>query len=365
MPHIKIFGRGNPPPLQTPTVPTTRNIGHTAAALFRGHQSYGWMKRIKDSDIAMIDAEADDENEPGVGPTNGRENEDDVMEDEGNEDRGARVAAKQTLDAKEQKSLKQKAKSDTMVTKGYELLRRGLDMPSRLSMSKHALGENPKQMRDAGVELWDYQLEGVGLLAWMESQSPHGAILADEMGLGKTKQVAALVISQGGHTLIICPAGLMSAWEAEFMVENCSPPLRVLVHHGFKKAKSSTELREKYDVVVTSYETLQVEHKRYLDVENAFWDLQQGKPGDGSRPYLPLIAHKGWHRLVLDEAHKIRSLDKSFALAVQQIKATRRIAITGSPFNNSYMDLCSLFRFLRLEPWNDASLFRKVQIHHV
>jgi transcription termination factor 2 len=232
-------------------------------------------------------------------------------------------------------------------------------------MSEHALGENPKQMRDTGVKLWDYQLEGVGLLAWMESQSPHGAILADEMGLGKTKQVAALVISQGGHTLIVCPVGLMSVWEAEFMEENCSPPLRVLVHHGFKKAKSSTELREKYDVVVTSYETLQFEHKRYLDVENAFQDLQQGKPGNGSRPYLPLIAHKGWHRLVLDEAHKIRSLDKSFALAVQQVKATRRIAITGSPFNNSYMDLCSLFRSLRLEPWNDASLFRKVRIYHV
>jgi hypothetical protein len=57
------------------------------------------MKRIKDSDTAMTDAEADGENKPGVGPTNEGENEDDVMEDEGG-GRGASKSFKSSEEAR-------------------------------------------------------------------------------------------------------------------------------------------------------------------------------------------------------------------------------------------------------------------------
>lgn len=72
------------------------------------------------------------------------------------------------------------------------------------------------------------------------------------------------------------------------------------------------------------------------------------------RPKIPLLV-MNWGRVVLEEAHHIRNADTSQAKATYQLLGAKRIAVTGTPFQNEYSDIRSIFTFLRLMPWADRS----------
>ena len=168
-----------------------------------------------------------------------------------------------------------------------------------------------------------YQKEGVGWLGFLR-QHGFGGILADEMGLGKTVQVLAHLRSvkqttsgRGAPSLVVCPSSLVFNWEAE--ARKFTPELRVLALHGadrrglFPKIPSS-------DLVVTSYALLRRDAENYRGLE--------------------------FDTLALDEAQHIKNRQTQNAQAVKAVRASHRLVLTGTPVENSVLDLWSLFDFL-------------------
>ena len=147
-----------------------------------------------------------------------------------------------------------------------------------------------------------------------------GCLLADDMGLGKTIQTIALILAlkERGQliegVLVIAPASLLTNWERE--IAKFAPGLSSLSHYGAKRHSMARSV----DVLLTTYETYVRDQKR--------------------------LSAKNWDLAVLDEAHLIKNPGTKRSRAVKALKATRRIALTGTPVENNLMELWSLFDFI-------------------
>jgi non-specific serine/threonine protein kinase len=168
-----------------------------------------------------------------------------------------------------------------------------------------------------------YQQQGVNWLNFLD-QLNLGACLADDMGLGKTIQVISLLlIKKDSHkestpNLLIVPASLIGNWKSE--LKKFAPSLKFHIAHssedGLKEPlKSLTTL----DLVITTYATL-------LTVA---W------------PKEVL-----WGLVILDEAQAIKNPDSKQSKIVKTLKSQNRLALTGTPVENKFGDLWSLFDFV-------------------
>lgn len=121
-------------------------------------------------------------------------------------------------------------------------------------------------------------------------------------------------------TLLVCPTSVLGNWERE--VKKFGPTLKVLVHHGDKRAKGKTFAKAVQDkhLVVTSYAL-------------AFRDAKD----------LQSVA---WQGVVLDEAQNIKNSEAKQSQAVRQLNASFRIALTGTPVENRLQELWSILDFL-------------------
>ena len=206
-------------------------------------------------------------------------------------------------------------------------------------------------VRDQGLcgfegELRDYQKRGVEWLSFL-TEHGFGALLADDMGLGKTIQVIAWMLrivrlndcsdcsiaggldnrtieqSEQSNTkpiLIVAPLTLLSNWKHE--IAKFAPGLKVYVHQGRERHAVSGFRRavEEADVTLTSYNLLVRDYTGFSEIE--------------------------WRALVLDEAQAIKNPDTQVARAVRALTPPLRIAMTGTPIENSVADLWSLEEFL-------------------
>lgn len=184
--------------------------------------------------------------------------------------------------------------------------------------------------------LRNYQKRGV---QWMSFLTSHGfgALLADDMGLGKTIQAIAWM-----HTfrkevstpvLVVAPLTLLANWRRELAA--FSPTSRVYVHQGPSRHMSSGFVRAAglSDVVVTSYGLLVRDHR--------------------------LFASVSWSALVLDEAQMVKNPDTRSSRAIRALLPPRRIALTGTPVENSLMDLWSIEDFLNPGLLGERKAFRE------
>ncbi|CAF3557385.1 unnamed protein product [Fusarium graminearum] len=192
-----------------------------------------------------------------------------------------------------------------------------------------------------------------------------GGILADDMGMGKSLSILALVmktldngqewanLKNAEHkgrkttrfsrsTLVVVSAALLvDEWMNE-VKKHLQTGLKIVKYHGDRRPKDLSELNmvEDSDIVVTTYHTLTTE---YL--------IGKGK----TSPLYKL----GWYRVVLDEAHIIRRPSTKFFQACDYLHANSRWCLSGTPIQNKLADIGSLFRFIRAEPFDKASEFRK------
>ena len=167
-----------------------------------------------------------------------------------------------------------------------------------------------------------YQKQGVYWMRFLEESGTCG-LLADEMGLGKTLQTLTwLSLSTAAAprlpALIVCPTSLVRNWEAE--AKKFTPWLKTLVVSGPDRAQDFGRIGES-DVVVTSYALLQ------RDFEAAYYE-------------------QDFSAVVIDEAQHIKNAETKNAKAVKLLRARRRLALTGTPVENSVMDVWSIFDFL-------------------
>ena len=164
-----------------------------------------------------------------------------------------------------------------------------------------------------------YQKEGLGWLRFLD-RFGFGGCLADDMGLGKTIQVLALFAGRdeqrkGRPSIIVAPKSLVANWVSE--AARFAPKLRVVAHHG--KGRSSVALG-RADVVVTTYGTL------VRDIES--------------------LAKLPFDYAVLDEAQAVKNERSHSARACRLLTAEHRLALTGTPVENSLADLASIFEFV-------------------
>lgn len=173
------------------------------------------------------------------------------------------------------------------------------------------------------VPLHDYQQWSVNKLTEF-CRSGLGAVLADEMGLGKTVQAIAVVINminQGGKALVVVPSVLIPNWRREFT--KFAPTLRVGVHHRPSGQEVYPDDYPELDVVITSYSAL------------------ASKYGDAH-----LINKERWSIAVIDESQFIKNPDAKRSEATKLINRASSLALSGTPVENSPLDVWSLAEFI-------------------
>jgi SNF2 family DNA or RNA helicase len=178
--------------------------------------------------------------------------------------------------------------------------------------SEHLLHGTLRPYQRVGVQ-WLRLLSGLRL----------GACLADDMGLGKTVQVLALLLAERrGPSLLVAPASLLANWAAE--VEKFAPDLRIAIVHpsamsAAEIAEFSAERAAALDLAITSY---------------------------GSLLRIKALSEIEWRYAVLDEAQAIKNPNAKQTRAAKALKASARIALTGTPVENDLGDLWSIFDFI-------------------
>jgi superfamily II DNA or RNA helicase len=163
-----------------------------------------------------------------------------------------------------------------------------------------------------------YQKQGVAWLRFLRANG-FGGILADEMGLGKTLQVLAHIntLKSTAPSLVVCPTSLVFNWEAE--AGKFTPDLRVLSLHGPQRHERFAQIPQ-HDLIITSYALLRRDAEHYRGIE--------------------------FDTIVLDEAQHIKNRQTQNAQAVKAARARHRLVLTGTPMENSVLDLWSIFDFL-------------------
>jgi SNF2 family DNA or RNA helicase len=176
---------------------------------------------------------------------------------------------------------------------------------------------------DFHASLRAYQERGLNWLNFMKTLGL-GACLADDMGLGKTVQVLALLnyIRTNKHekTLLIVPASLIGNWMSE--IAKFAPSLKYYIIHPSENKNLEKDLEsclKENDLFITTYGML----LKYEWFKNITWDT-----------------------LILDEAQAIKNPGTKQTKVVKQLKASYRVAMTGTPVENRLSDLWSLFDFL-------------------
>ena len=171
-----------------------------------------------------------------------------------------------------------------------------------------------------------YQLDGYRWLALLQSTGL-GGVLADDMGLGKTIQVlavvqrmmegrSAVVPEESGPVLVVAPTSVVGAW-VEQAARFC-PDLRVraVTRTRAKRGEELGEIVADADMVVTSYTIARLEEEDFTGVD--------------------------WSWVVLDEAQFVKNRTAVTYKTVRSLRTPSTVAITGTPLENSLMDLWSL-----------------------
>jgi superfamily II DNA or RNA helicase len=166
-------------------------------------------------------------------------------------------------------------------------------------------------------QLRSYQMDGLRWLTRLQ-RVPMGGLLADEMGLGKTVQVLAFMAwlaAQGQlrPSLVVGPQALVDNWCNE--IRKFFPTASVYQHVGYGRLRDAQVIAS-FDIVATTYETL-------------------------VRDEL-LLGRVDWNVVVCDEAQRIKNYTTSICRVSKAMKGRVRLALTGTPVENSLGDLWSI-----------------------
>lgn len=184
-----------------------------------------------------------------------------------------------------------------------------------------------------------YQQRGLDFLSYLSSFE-FGGVLADDMGLGKTLQVICYLLRRktiegAAPSLVIAPTSVTHTWENE--IARFAPELTTLrLHSGSERAAKYDDIAG-VDVVITSYALAR------LDAH--------------------ALAKYRFRTLILDEAQNAKNPTSQIARVVRGLQADHRLALTGTPVENSLRDLWAIFAFV--EPGllgSEASFRRRFEV---
>ena len=171
--------------------------------------------------------------------------------------------------------------------------------------------------------LRDYQVTGV---KWLYNvyKSGFGGILADEMGLGKSIQLiylTKLIIKENpkAKILIVTPTSLVYNWQKEFDKFGSELKYKVFAENKTQRLNELDNLDD-INIMITSYGLIRNDLEKYEQMS------------------FELIA--------IDEAQNIKNPNTGIAKAVKSLNAKVKFALTGTPIENSLLELWSIFDFI-------------------
>ncbi len=214
------------------------------------------------------------------------------------------------------------------------------------------LAELPKGLT---TNLRPYQHEGFTWLLYLQSNNL-GGCLADDMGLGKTVQAISLLLKNkepsdnpvknttreeeqldlfglqqvSFTSLIVVPASLVHNWVNE--IRKFAPSLKVHTHVGNQRRKSSAKFHH-YDIIISSYHTV--------------------------RQDIELFSGFHFHYIILDESQVIKNPSSKIYKAVENLNSSFKLALTGTPIENSLIDLWAQMNFVNSGLLGNLSFFKK------
>lgn len=195
--------------------------------------------------------------------------------------------------------------------------------------------ESPKSFKG---ELRPYQQAGYDWFHFLQ-QYHFGGVLADDMGLGKTVQTLALLQRQkeqrksSDHThtsLLVLPTSLIYNWQNE--AARFTPKLLVYLHTGANRIKDSFAFSH-FDLIITTYGIVRSDEKL---LEQFFFDY-----------------------IILDESQNIKNVSSKAFKAIKSLKSRNKLALSGTPIENSVSDIWSQMHFTNPGLLGSYSYFQK------
>ncbi|RSL60591.1 hypothetical protein CEP54_006703 [Fusarium duplospermum] len=195
-------------------------------------------------------------------------------------------------------------------------------------------------------QLKPFQLEGLAWMMEMEKTEWKGGLLGDEMGLGKTIQAVSLIMSDypaKQPTLVLVPPVALMQWQQEIK-SYTDGTLKTFVFHGTNQKSKKMTVKEikTYDVIMMSYNSLESIYRK---------QVKGFTRKDGVYKEDSVIHKINFHRIILDEAHCIKTRTTMTAKACFALKTTYRWCLSGTPLQNRIGELFSLVRFLNIRPF--------------
>ncbi len=214
-------------------------------------------------------------------------------------------------------------------------------MKSRLSTLSNVneVGETSLPLSLKSI-LRDYQKKGYDWLNFLR-QFNLGGILADDMGLGKTLQALTLMQHEKEKgrlttSLAIMPTSLIYNWKAE--AEKFTPNLKLFIHIGLSRPDDPAEF-SKYDLVLTTYGTARQDEE--------------------------LLKKFVFYYIILDEGQIIKNPESKTAKAIRNLISKQRLSLTGTPIENTLMDLWSQMAFLNPGLLGGETFFRNYYVNPI
>lgn len=187
-------------------------------------------------------------------------------------------------------------------------------------------------------DLRPYQLAGYHWFHFLQSYK-FGGCLADDMGLGKTVQTLALLQQQkvalkgsqeAKTSLLILPTSLLYNWQKE--AEKFAPDLRLHIHTGSHRLKDSFGFSH-FDLIISTYGIV--------------------------RSDAELFGNYFFNYIVLDESQQIKNPSSKAFKAIKGLKSKHKLALSGTPIENSVADIWSQMHFANPGLLGSYSYFQK------
>ena len=193
--------------------------------------------------------------------------------------------------------------------------------------NKYTLFKDP--FLNDNFSLKEHQEEGVAWLQHLYKSKASGCLMADDMGLGKTLQILYFIdwhsrmYPDHKPYLIVAPISLLENWENEYnrFFKQPRMSIRRLTSKDVPRQfnKDVVQWMQELDIVLTNYESLRIAQLNFCAVE---FDV-----------------------VAVDEAQKIKTPGTLVTNAAKALKANFKIAMTGTPVENTLLDLWCIMDF--------------------